>query len=290
MNKYLTTLAIIGCLLGSTLVFTPLAAANSTASEASTNSEVAGVIIQSYNADPSVAVGMIVGFKDKSHSLVIPLTAQASRNMLGVVVPASNATLALTPQSDNNQQVLVATAGTYLVLVSNQNGPIKAGDYLTMSSLSGIAMKANSEQQEVIGRAASSFNGTADVIDQAPIKTGSGQLTTVSISRVTVDLRLAPNPLYSPNNSLPGALSKTAVAIVKKPVSAEQVYLSLILVILTFFVTGTIYYSAVRSSIVSIGRNPLSKRSIIAGLIKVLVVGLVVFGAGVLSSYLVLKS
>src|SRR5947209_6259921 len=118
MNKYFKHL-IVAVVAAAYFVVVPgvsLAASKSSAgASSSTNSEVAGVIIQSYNADPSVAVGMIVGFKDKSHSLVVPLTAQASRNMLGVVVPASNATLALTAQSDANQQVLVATAGTYQV-------------------------------------------------------------------------------------------------------------------------------------------------------------------------------
>jgi hypothetical protein len=263
---------------------------NSLGSVSAANSDVSGSIIQSYNADPSVLTGMLVGFKDKTHSIIIPLSTQDSRNMLGAVVPASNATLSLTPLTDTNQQVLVATAGTYDVLVSNQNGSIKSGDYLTVSAISGVAMKSSSDQQEVIGRSAGAFSGGAGVIDTVPIKSSSGHVSTVALGRIPVDLRLSPNPLYVKSSTLPGIVTKTATALAGKPVSIGQIYLCLTLLVLTFFVTGTMYYSAVRNGIISIGRNPLSKKSVLAGLLKVLFVGLIIFGAGVFAAYLVIKS
>jgi hypothetical protein len=284
MNKYFKTLVRSSFL--ALLFSVPLLLGHSFAS----SSDVSGSIIQSYNADPSVLTGMIVGFKDKTHSIVMPLSSLASRNMLGAVVPASNATLSLTPESDSSQQVLIATAGTYDVLVSNQNGGIKSGDYLTISALDGIAMKSSSDTQEVIGRSAGSFDGSKGVIDTVPIKSALGHVSTVALGRVPVDLRLSPNPLYVKSSTLPGIVTKTAIAIAGKSVSIGQIYLCMTLLVLTFFVTGVIYYSAVRNGIISIGRNPLSKKSVIAGLLKVLVVGLIIFAAGVFAAFLVLKS
>src|SRR5487761_1828759 len=225
MNKYIKTLLLVLFVLTSisTSFLMP------TKALATNQSAVAGAIIQSYNADPAVLTGMLVGLKPTDHTLVVPLSAKNSRNMLGVVVPASSTTLTLTPQSDANQQVLVATAGTYNVLVSNQNGKIKSGDYLTISSLSGIAMVASSQQQEIVGRAVASFSGGSSVIDTVPIKSSNGQISTVGIGRIAVDLRLAPNPLYTKSSTLPSVVSKTAIAIANKPVTLVQIYMSLIL-------------------------------------------------------------
>ncbi len=54
----------------------------------------------------------------------------------------------------------VTLAGRVLVKVNNENGSIRPGDYLTSSSVPGIAMKAT-ETGPTIGIAMESFNGTA---------------------------------------------------------------------------------------------------------------------------------
>lgn len=268
----------------------PKAAAATATTSSSGSTNISGSLIQSYNANSTVLTGMIVMLKAKSQDVVVPLTYKESTNMLGVVIPVNNATISLTPQtSSSTEQVLVSTSGNYITLVSTQGGPIKAGDFLTMSSIAGIAMKANKEQQQVVGRAIGSFTG-ANALETTPITGGTGQPKTVSIGSIPVDLRLAPNPEYHTSNTLPGAVTKTANAVAGKEVGLPQVYLSLTLLILTFFVTGIIYYGAVRSSIISIGRNPLSKKSIILGLIKVLTAGSFIFSSGVIAAYLVLKT
>jgi hypothetical protein len=149
-------------------------------------------------------------------------------------------------------------------------------------------MKASEYQAEIIGTASGDFNG-GHAIETVPIKNGEGRTINVSIGMVVVNLRLSPNPRYIRNNSLPGVITTAANAVANKSVGLIQIYLSMALLTLTFFVVGIIFYGAVRSSIISIGRNPLSKSSVIKGLFKVLVLGLIILGAGLTASYLVLK-
>lgn len=251
--------------------------------------DISDTFIQNYIADKSVTSGMVVGYKAKDQKLVVPLTNKTARDMLGVVVPVNNTTFTLTSQATGNQQVLVAKSGTYPVLVSTQSGSIKNGDYLTVSALPGIAMKSTELQENIIGTATAGFDGKKNAIASATIKNSDGKTVNVTIGSVMVDLRLAPNPKYVRNNSLPGVVTSTANAVANKTVSLIQIYLSMALLTLTFFVVGVIFYGAVRSSIISIGRNPLSKNSVIKGLLKVLILGLLILGAGLTASYLVLK-
>ena len=59
---------------------------------------------------------------------------------------------------DGARAVPIALAGRVPVKVSNENGPIKRGDYLTTSSVSGVAMKATRPGQ-AIGKALEDFVG-----------------------------------------------------------------------------------------------------------------------------------
>lgn len=252
--------------------------------------DISGALVQGYNATPSVLPGMVVELMTKGSNIVAPLTEKDSDNMLGVIVSGNGAVITLTPETNGTTQpVLVATSGSYPVLVSDQSGAIKTGDYIAMSSIAGIAMKASKDQQNVIGRAEADFNGK-NALETTPIKFGSSQPVTVAIGSVPAQIRLAPNPQFHTATVLPGIVIKTVNDIAGKTVSMSQVYLSSAILFLTLFSTGMIYFTGVRSSIVSIGRNPLSKRSVFAGLLKVVVFGLIIFGIGVFASYLLLKS
>jgi len=50
-----------------------------------------------------------------------------------------------------------------------------------------------------------------------------------------------------------------------------------------------VMYSGIRSGMIAVGRNPLSKKSIIRSLIQTVIAGLIIFLAGVFAVYLLLK-
>lgn len=210
--------------------------------------------------------------------------------MHGVVIPVNNAPIVLQPKLPKQQQVLVSTNGRQTVLVSNQGGPIKVGDYITISSVDGVGMRASDGQEQVIGKAASAFSGSSNVISTVKLKDSLGHETVVAMSRIQVDINVTHNPLFQKTvDYVPGFLAKIAVSVANKPVSVARIYLSVILLVMTAIISGNMLYSGVRSGMIAVGRNPLSKKSIIKSLIQTLIAGLIVFFIGVLAVYLLLK-
>lgn len=251
-------------------------------------SDISQAVTQSYNADPSVQVGMLVKLKDKT--TVTPLGSQEVDKLLGVVVPKDNATITLTPQTVTTQQVLVASTGSFSVLVSNQNGPIKLGDYLTISALSGVAMKADENQRQIIGKATSDFTGSSNVIGTVKIKDSLGKTNNVSIGRSTLSLKVNSNPLYQRSaDFVPGFAAKAADSVANKPVSVARIYLGMVILVATAIITSTVMFSGIRNGMIAVGRNPLSKKSIIRSLIQTVFAGLIIFVTGIFAVYLLLK-
>lgn len=254
------------------------------------NQDITQAVTQSYNADASVQLGMIVKLKGGDSSAVEPLSKGGIATMLGVTVAANDAALTLTPQDVKSQQVFVATYGRYTALVSTQNGPIKPGDYVTISSLAGIGMKAGAEQTVILGKAAGSFTGTSNVEGSVDVKDDKGHTAKVAIGRIPINLEIAHNPLAAKaTDYVPSFLGKTAIAIAGKPVSAARIYLGTITLLVSAIVTGNLLYSGVKSGMAAIGRNPLSRQSIIRSLIQTVVAGLIIFVVGVFAVYLLLK-
>jgi hypothetical protein len=206
------------------------------------------------------------------------------------VVPSEDATITLTPASTTHQQVFVATAGRYDVLVSNQNGIIRSGDLITISSLSGVGMKADQDESLVLGKAAGSFNGVSNVVSTVSVKNHEGVTQKVAIGDIPVDLSIAHNPLTSKETDyVPSFLAQTATTVANRPVSAARIYLGILTLLVSAIVAGVLVYSGVRSGMQAIGRNPLSRKSIIRSLIQTVIAGLTIFIVGLVAVYLLLK-
>lgn len=290
--KRLLCLSLLLLIVGASLSFGPLSAsaASSNQSNDSSNENITQAVTQSYNADSSVQLGMIVQLKSGDASSVVPLTNLNLSAMLGAVVSPNAAAVTLTPQSTTGQQVLVATSGRYNVLVSNQNGAIKSGDYITISSVAGVGMKADVNETIVLGKAASAFNGTSNVSSTKTITNDKGQSTRVAIGTIPVDIAIGRNPLDSKDTDyVPSFLAKSAVTVANKPVSAARIYLGLLTLLVSAIVAANIIYGGVRSGMMAIGRNPLSKKSITRSLIQTVIAGLIIFVVGIFAVYLLLK-
>jgi hypothetical protein len=248
---------------------------------------MAQTFTQGYGVEGKVQTGMIVRLKEGDTTKVQATPKGQMDKMHGVVVNANDAAVTL---SGDGQKVFVATRGRYDILVSTENGGIKEGDFITVSALKGVGMKASSVEPLIIGRATAGFDGTSKVVGIANIKDSSGGQHEVRLGRVAAEINIGKNPLQkSEDPNLPEFLEKASKAIAGKKVDAVRVYLALFVFFVTTIVSGSLLYGGVRSGIISIGRNPLSKKLIIRGMLQVIVFGLIIFILGIFAVYLLLK-
>lgn len=246
-------------------------------------------VVQSYGSDTTLQAGLLVKLKDSDSSKVEPVTQTTINKLFGVVVSANAAPVTLSSGA-KGPQAFVATSGTYAVLVSTQNGAIKPGDYLTVSSLDGVGMKADSHEQLIVGKAAGSFDGTSNVTDTTTLKNSDNQQISVAIGQVPVAIDIGRNPLLQTTvANLPGFLQRASQSIANKPVNSIRVYLSLVVLAISALIAGSLLYGGVRSGVAAIGRNPLSKRSIVRSLVQVTLTSLIIFIIGLFAVYLLLK-
>lgn len=249
----------------------------------------AQTVSQGYGVTGNVQKGMIVMLDPSDSHKVMALTSKKDKAMQGVVVAANDTAVSLGGDSTTNQ-VYVASNGKYDALVSTQNGPIKNGDIISISALDGVGMKADAGQSVILGKALTSFNGTKNVSGTADLTTSNGNKS-VEIGLIHIDISISHNPLAASVSGppVPSFLRKSGENIAGKPVSTVRLYVSLAILLITLFMTASLLYGGVRSSLLSIGRNPLAKKTILRGLIQVVILGLIVFVIGLVAIYLLLK-
>ncbi len=111
-------------------------------------------LAQIFPSDASYTSGTLVGIDSSDDMKIKPTDRAYDGHIIGVVVNDPRVVI------DNGTVggAKVATHGRALVNVSTQNGSIKSGDYLTSSSIPGVAMKA-SKAGQIIGQALSSYSG-----------------------------------------------------------------------------------------------------------------------------------
>lgn len=221
----------------------------------------------------------------------VKLVAQSEmEKMFGVVVDRSQLAFTLTGQSLENE-VYVAASGTYNVLVSTQGGDIAIGDYLTLSSVSGVAMKAGTEEKTVLGRANKAFNDKSSALEKTTLKDTNGkanQEVSIGMVPVTIDVKNNPND-KSTKTQLPDFLERIGQEIAQKEVSPLRMYLSLGITAVSLIMAISVLYAGIRNAVISIGRNPMSKKSIFRALTEVILTSFLILVIGLFAVYLLLK-
>lgn len=243
-------------------------------------------ITQGYATDESLQRGIIVMQKKDDPTKVVMLNSDDGTRMLGVTVNANDSPITL---SGDGNKVFVATDGRYDVLVTDQNGSIEVGDFITISAIEGLGMKAGPEQALILGKAYNGFNGSTGVLSTGTITDSAGKERTVKIGRIQVDIAVGRNPLVRNEAAVPSFLKKATVAIAGKEVSAGRIYTSIVVFLLTASIAGAVMYAGIHSSIIAVGRNPLGRKGIMKSMFQVILTSLIIFIIGVFGVYLLLK-
>jgi len=249
------------------IVYSPIAHAQSS------------TIAQSFKirAQDDITSGALVSTRESQDTLELA-TLDSINRLVGVVDNDPLVSLS----GGSTQEAEVVLSGTAKVLVSDINGAIKSGDRVTVSPIAGVGMKAAASGQ-VIGTAQDNFKMIANkTITDRSGKSHDTQLGYVQV-QIGITTYQAPGSDY-----LPPFIQNTANGIAGQPVSLLRVLICSILILLGFVTAVTLVYTSIRSSITSLGRNPLAAPAIRRGLYQASVISLLVIGGALLAGYLTL--
>lgn len=220
-------------------------------------------ISQGFTTDEKLQSGTIVSMDDGSKGVEQASTANVDR-LLGVVSETSLVELA----DDGTNQVQVVTNGRAVVLVSDINGDIKAGDYITASPLRGVGMKT-AETGIVIGTAQANFSDVEET-SQRTVKDESGKERVITVGLLPVQIDVTHYQKQDDKKSVvPQFILNIAHAVSGKEVSVVRVLAALLVLVVGTISIGVMLYASVRSSIASIGRNPLAAAAVNRGLLEI---------------------
>ncbi len=245
---------------------------------------LAAVISQGYAVISPIPVGALVSLSTTDAGTAVIADATNQKNLFGVVVTSS-----LLAISGSSGEVQVASSGLAPVLVSTEGGSIKRGDHLTVSTLAGVAKKATSSARS-IGVADTDFDGTGSDAEKRKLVTSSGSHD-IAIGQIPVDINVnnyQPGGLYS-NSIVPAWLQSVTNNVAHKAVDPVRSLIALTIIIAAIISVSVLLYGAVRTSIISIGRNPLAKAAVFKGLVQIMGLVIIIMGVAVVLSYIVVS-
>lgn len=235
-------------------------------------------ISRGFKTKGDLQLGAVVAISKNDSGSVELAPAGLPDRIYGVVISPSDAQLSIQNQ---DQQVLVANGGIYSVLVTADKGAISSGNYLSISSTDGVAAKASNSDSYILGRALQDFSGS----NSTASKTSGG----ASIGKIRAQIAPGKNPLTSSGGLVPDSIRRLSEYIAGRRLSVLRIYMGVAIFLITIIVSFTLVWVGVRSGIIAIGRNPLSRHSIMRSLSQVIFSAAVVFFAGLTGMYLILR-
>jgi hypothetical protein len=240
------------------------------------------LISQGYISSGDIPVGSIVSLQQNS-SDIVEATTTTSSNILGVVIDSGGSQVSVS--SGQTNQVQVATNGVEQVFIADINGAVSQGDSITASPIGGVGMKATGNAK-VVGIAQGSFpNATAS---QQTYTDQAGKKHSVKLGQVSVLVNVAYYYKQPDKTLIPPALQNIANALAGKTVNSLPILISIGIFIVTMLVVVSIIYALIHSSIISVGRNPMSQSAVYRNVIQISALVVVILAVAIGAIYMVL--
>lgn len=240
-------------------------------------------ISQGYATTDKLSLGSLVSLQKDTSDHVVAAHTHNVDSLLGVVISSNSSLLALSGGQENQAQI--GTSGTLQVLASTINGPIARGDHITASPISGVGMKATGNVR-IIGIAQGDLTDTSGTKQSYKDRDGNEQTTVLGEIPVLVNVSYY---FKEPDKTIvPSAIQNIANSLAGKPVSTLPIIISAAIFIVMLIVVVSIVYSMIHSSIISVGRNPMSQSAIYRDLIQLSGLVLVILAVGLIAIYMIL--
>jgi len=241
-------------------------------------------ISQGYLTKDQLPLGSLVSLQKNSSDHVDIATIDNVNSLLGVVIDPGTSLLSVSTSKD--AQVQVATSGVVQALVSDINGKVNDGDNITASPISGVGMRAT-VNTKVIGVAQDSLTGTTG--SKQTYKDKSGKEHTALIGTVPVLVNVSSFFKQPEKTIIPQTLQNVANSLAGKSVKPVPIIISGAIFLITLIVVSSIIYSMIRSSIISVGRNPMSQSAVYRDLVQMSALVMGILTVATLAIYLILK-
>ena len=238
---------------------------------------------QGFTADEDLSLGSIVSLKSNSSDHVVASSSASADSILGVVINDGSSLLTLSNGQDN--QVQVATSGMVSVLVSDINGEINQGDSITASPIKGVGMKATNNTK-VVGIAQGKPINSDNT--KQTYKDSSGIDHPLVLGEVPVLINVSYYYKQPDKTIIPSAIQNIANALAGKTVNTTPILISGAIFIITLAVVVSIIYSMIRSSIISVGRNPMSQSAVYRDVIQLSALVLGILAVSLTAIYFIL--
>lgn len=236
---------------------------------AGANAAGSGAISQSYTTtSPDIAQGTLLSLTAAGSGAVEPAQAgTGATNLAGVAVQSPLVELS----NAGKNSVQVAVGGVAPALVSDINGAVAVGDKITISPLDGIGMKAT-QSGVTIGIAQASLHSVHTVTKTVAGKNGHQVSVTIGLVPVAVNVTYYPAVQSgSLSTIVPPVLQSAADSVAGRQVAPVRVLLAALALFLGFIITVVMVTTSIRSELVSLGRNPLARNTLLRALTDVLI-------------------
>ncbi|HEV7951809.1 MAG TPA: hypothetical protein VGO98_00325 [Candidatus Saccharimonadales bacterium] len=238
---------------------------------------------QGFTADEAVSLGSIVSLKNNTTDHVVASSSSNADSILGVIINDGSSLLSLSNGQEN--QVQVATSGMVSVLVSDINGIVKQGDSITASPVKGVGMKATSNAKVVGIAQGSPINSNPE---KHTYTDSEGKQHPIVLGEVPILINVSYYYKQPDKTIIPSAIQNVANALAGKTVNTTPILISGAIFIITLAVVVSIIYSMIRSSIISVGRNPMSQSAVYRDVIQLSALVLGILAVSLTAIYFIL--
>lgn len=240
-------------------------------------------IAQGFTSSQILVPGSLVSTQNSKVGEVVAADTENTGNIVGVVVASGDATLNVNATA----AVQVATSGSTDVFVTDLAGSIKAGDKITASPLSGVGMKAN-DSVKIVGIAEENFDSSRPSKSQT-ITSRDGTSRQVRVGSIPVRVQVAYYSVPQTKTVVPAFLQQFGNSVAGKQVSTFRIMVGFFIILAAIVSVSVMLFSAMRASIISIGRNPLASNSIYRSVFEAFGVSAVILAVAVGGAYLIMR-
>ena len=120
------------------------------------------------------------------------------------------------------------------------------------------------------------------------VKDENGEEQEITLGQLPVLVSVSYHYKTPDKTIIPAALQNVANTVAGKKVDSLPIIISTVIFVVMLITVVSIVYAMIRSSIISVGRNPMAQSAVYRDIVQLSLLVLAIIGAGVIAIYLIL--